>query len=77
MDLIGRPPSRTTPAALLDNLAKATVRTRAIYEAQAESAKPKIREEIVARAEALMAERGGGDILELDMPAVLTVGAKP
>ncbi|MEQ9122206.1 MAG: methyltransferase domain-containing protein [Alphaproteobacteria bacterium] len=67
---------RTTPAALLDNLAKATVRTRAIFEAQAESAKPKIREEIIARAEALMAERGGGDILELDMPAVLTVGTK-
>lgn len=66
----------TTPAALLDNLAKATVRTRALFEAQAEAAKPKIRAEILSRAEALMAARGGGDVLELEMPAVLAVGRK-
>jgi len=67
----------TTPAALLDNLAKATVRTRALFEAQAESAKPKIRADIVARAEALMTERGGGDVLKLEMPAVMATGVKP
>lgn len=68
---------QTTPEALLDNLAKATVRTRALFEAQAEGAKPKIRAEIVARAEAMMAEKGGGDVLHLEMPAVLAVGVKP
>ena len=67
---------QTTPAALLENLAKATVRTRALFDAQAASAKPKIQAEIIARAEALMAERGGGDVLELEMPAVLAVGVK-
>jgi len=66
----------TTPAALLENLAKATVRTRALFDAQAASAKPKIQAEIVARAEALMAERGGGGILHLEMPAVLASGVK-
>lgn len=66
----------TTPAALLENLAKATVRTRAIFDAQAASAKPLIQNEIIARAEALMAERGGGDILHLEMPAVLASGVK-
>jgi SAM-dependent methyltransferase len=66
----------TTPAALLENLTKATVRTRALFDAQAESAKPKIRDEIMARAEAMMAERGGGEVLKLEMPAVLAVGQK-
>lgn len=67
---------QSTPQALLENLAKATVRTRALFEAQAAAAKPKIQAEIVARAEALMAERGGGDVLELEMPAVLAVGTR-
>ena len=51
-------------------------RTRALFDAQAEAAKPKIQAEIVARAEALMAERDGGDVLELEMPAVLAVGTR-
>lgn len=67
---------QTTPQALLDNLAKATVRTRALFDAQAESAKPLIRADIIAQAETLMAERGGGDVLELHLPAVLATGAR-
>ena len=66
----------SSPQALLENLAKATVRTRALFEAQPEDAKPKIRAEILARAEALLADQGG-ETLVLHMPAVLAVGAKP
>lgn len=65
---------KSTPQSLLENLYKATVRTRALFDAQAEAAKPKIREEIVARGEALMAERGGD--LTLEMPIVLAGGVK-
>ncbi len=68
---------RSSPTALLDNLTKATVRTRALFDAQAESAKPNIRSEIVARATALMVERASGEVLELEMPAVLAVGRRP
>ncbi len=66
----------TTPQALLENLTKATVRTRALFEAQPEAAKPRINREIVAQAEALMAARGGDGVLTLEMPAVLAVGRK-
>lgn len=66
---------QTTPEGLLEGLSKATVRTKALFEAQDEAAKPKIRAEIVERAQALMAERGGGGVLELELPAVLGVGA--
>ena len=66
----------SSPSALLKNLTKATVRTRALFDAQAEAAKPKICDEIIARAEALMAERGSGGVLKLEMPAVLAMGQK-
>lgn len=67
---------QTTPEALLANLTKATVRTRALFDAQAASAKPKIEAEIVARATTMMNERGGDGVLELEMPAVLASGTK-
>lgn len=67
----------TTPEALLANLTKATVRTRALFDAQAPDAKPKIEAEILARVEALRAERGGGDILHIEMPAVLASATSP
>ena len=65
----------TTPEALLDGLSKATVRTKALFEAQDEAAKPKIKAAILERARALMAERGGDGVLALEMPAVLGIGA--
>jgi len=65
----------TTPEALLDGLSKATVRTKALFEAQNEAAKPKIKAAILERARALMNKRGGDGLLALEMPAVLGVGA--
>ena len=65
----------TTPEALLDGLSKATVRTKALFEAQDEADKPKIKIAILERARALMNERGGDCVLALEMPAVLGVGA--
>ncbi len=67
----------SSPEGLLENLSKATVRTRALFEAQAAGAKPKIQEEIIARARALMEERGGTGVLRLEMPAVLASGVRP
>ncbi len=67
---------QSSPEALLANLSKATVRTRALFEAQSEEAKPKIEADIIKRAQALMKKRGGS-ILNLDMPAVLAAGRKP
>ncbi len=64
----------TTPEALLEGLSKATVRTKALFEAQDEAAKSKIRAAILERAEALMAARGGEGVLALEMPAVLGAG---
>ncbi len=67
---------QSSPDALLANLAKATVRTRALFDAQLEHAKPKIEAEIMKRAKELM-EKQGGNILTLKMPALLAGGSKP
>lgn len=64
----------TSPEALLAGLTKATVRTRALFEAQEEAAKTKVRAAILEGAEALMASRGGKGVLVVEMPAVLAVG---
>jgi len=67
---------QSSPEALLANLAKATVRTRALFDAQPEHAKPKIEAEIIKLAKQLM-EKQGGNILTLKMPALLAGGRKP
>jgi hypothetical protein len=67
---------QSSPEALLANLAKATVRTRALFDAQLEHAKPKIEAEIIKLAKELM-EKQGGNILTLKMPALIAGARKP
>ena len=59
--------------ALLDTFRNAAVRTAALLNMQEQDALRIIREEILRRAE----EFRRGDAIELPMPAVLAIGAKP
>ncbi len=63
---------RTTPERILDGLAGATVRSRALIAAQAPAAQAAIRREILARARA----KARDGVVELSMPAVLASARK-
>ncbi len=65
---------RVTPEALVEGLRHATVRSRALLDAQTPEARAAIEASVLAEARAMA---GSGGILDLSLPAVLASGTKP
>ena len=65
---------RVTPEALVEGLRHATVRSRALLDAQTPEARAAIEAAVLADARAMAGPDG---ILDLSLPAVLASGARP